>query len=71
MLDVVTLEGDHVRLEPPSPSHVPLLCEAARSREHGAEQLYLGVMEANAPARSVYEQLGFATLYAYHYRVQR
>lgn len=70
-MDVVTLEGEHVRLEPLSLSHVPHLCEAARSREHGAEQLYLRVMEANASARSVYEQFGCAILYADHYRVQR
>ncbi len=39
-------------------------------RGHGAERLYLGVMEVNAPARSVYDRLGFTTLYAYHYRAR-
>lgn len=35
---------------------------------HGAEQMYLQVMDDNAPARAFYEKVGFETLYHYHYR---
>ena len=37
---------------------------------YGAEQLYLQVVENNNPARLLYDRLGFATLYHYHYREQ-
>ena len=36
--------------------------------ERGAESAYLGVLEANEAARSLYEGLGFRTRYRYHYR---
>ena len=42
-----------------------LLCLAA---EEGARVAYLQVEASNAPARRVYERLGFADAYAYHYR---
>lgn len=42
----------------------------AWSREEGgARSMWIQVVEANAPARSLYRALGFATQYAYHYRV--
>jgi len=34
----------------------------------GARVAYLQVEASNAPARRVYERLGFADAYAYHYR---
>ena len=34
----------------------------------GAQEMYLQVAEENRAARSLYTQLGFGTLYAYHYR---
>ena len=34
----------------------------------GAKQVYLQVMENNAPAKDLYQGLGFTTLYRYHYR---
>jgi ribosomal protein S18 acetylase RimI-like enzyme len=43
-----------------------LMLEHARAR--GASIAYLQVDAANAPARRVYERLGFTDAYAYHYR---
>ncbi|HEX6387002.1 MAG TPA: GNAT family N-acetyltransferase [Anaerolineae bacterium] len=37
-------------------------------QERGAERLYLQVMDNNTPAKRLYQELGFATLYHYHYR---
>jgi ribosomal protein S18 acetylase RimI-like enzyme len=37
-------------------------------QEQGARQLYLQVMDNNEPAKRLYQGLGFATLYRYHYR---
>jgi ribosomal protein S18 acetylase RimI-like enzyme len=44
------------------------LCEWGRM--HGAEAGYLQVMEENAPASRLYGQVGFRTLYHYHYRTR-
>ncbi len=42
----------------------------AWSREEaGARSMWIQVVEANAPARALYRSMGFATFYAYHYRV--
>lgn len=38
------------------------------SRHHQATQMYLQVMENNAPARALYARASFETLYHYHYR---
>jgi len=38
------------------------------AREAGASMLALAVTRANAPARALYEQLGFAEIASYHYR---
>lgn len=38
------------------------------ARGMGAEQVYLQVVAGNAPAVSLYVQLGFVPLYSYHYR---
>ena len=37
--------------------------------QHGAHSAYLEVEAGNAPARGLYESLGFATTHAYHCRV--
>lgn len=46
------------------------LCTAllAQAREAGAKVAYLQVDADNAPARRVYEAMGFRDAYAYHYR---
>ncbi|MCW5609549.1 MAG: GNAT family N-acetyltransferase [Rubrivivax sp.] len=48
-----------------------LLCERmlSLSAREGAEVAYLQVDAVNAAARAVYGRLGFADVYAYHYRV--
>jgi ribosomal protein S18 acetylase RimI-like enzyme len=47
-----------------------LLCQHLLQRAHelGARSAYLQVDADNAPARRIYERLGFADAYAYHYR---
>lgn len=37
-------------------------------RERGGSNVYLQVMHENTPALALYRQLGFSTLYGYHYR---
>jgi N-acetylglutamate synthase len=39
--------------------------------KRGVNHVYLQVTDANQPARSLYERIGFETLYTYHYREQR
>ena len=41
-----------------------------RARGRGARQAYLQVTESNAPARHVYDKLGFQESYRYWYRVR-
>jgi GNAT superfamily N-acetyltransferase len=41
---------------------------AAWGAARGAGRLYLQVIEANAPARALYDEAGFVRGYAYHYR---
>lgn len=43
---------------------------AAWGQVHGAAQMYLQVMENNSGAKRLYENVGFRTLYHYHYREQ-
>lgn len=47
-----------------------LLCTALlrQAREQGARSAYLQVESDNHPARAVYQRLGFADGYGYHYR---
>ena len=49
-----------------------LLCSMllAQSRAAGARVAYLQVDAGNAPARRVYQRLGFDDAYAYHYRAR-
>jgi len=44
------------------------LLQEATSR--GVQRVFLSVVEANAPARALYDRLGFRTLSRYHYRVK-
>ena len=44
---------------------------AAWALGEGASQAYLQVVAANAVARALYESVGFAPLYEYHYRQRR
>ena len=39
------------------------------AQENGARHAYLGVVEANSPARHLYDKLGFREVYRYWYRV--
>jgi ribosomal protein S18 acetylase RimI-like enzyme len=39
-----------------------------RARRSGARIAYLQVDAANAPARRIYDRLGFRDAYSYHYR---
>lgn len=50
--------------------HAQLLCRhlLATARQRGARHAYLQVESDNHPARSIYQRLGFADAYAYHYR---
>ncbi len=64
MFDVVTLPA--VRRRGWGSAVVQALLVAARSQ--GATLAFLQVEEANRPAIAMYEALGFATLYTYHYR---
>lgn len=50
-----------------------LLCERMLSilLNEGAEIAYLQVSASNSPARRIYERLGFADGYDYHYRVPK
>jgi GNAT superfamily N-acetyltransferase len=41
---------------------------AAWARQHGSKHLYLQVVATNEPAVNLYKQLGFNSLYSYHYR---
>ncbi len=43
---------------------------AVWGQDNGAQKMYLQVMENNPGARALYEKVGFATRYHYHYREQ-
>ena len=62
--DVVTAEDSRGR------GHATLACRSLLSWawQHGANVAYLQVNEDNLPAIAIYRKLGFATVYAYHYR---
>lgn len=47
------------------------ICQSllTQGRKQGARKAYLQVVQGNTPARSLYEQLGFAQLYTYWFRV--
>lgn len=62
--DVVTAEDARGR------GHATLACRSLLSWawQHGANIAYLQVSEDNSPAIAIYRKLGFATVYAYHYR---
>jgi len=38
--------------------------------DRGAKWVWLSVLEDNAPARALYDRLGFRTVSRYHYRVK-
>jgi len=62
--DVATAEDSRGR------GHATLACRSLLSWawQHGANIAYLQVNEDNLPAIAIYRKLGFATVYAYHYR---
>ena len=64
LFDVVTAEDARNR------GHATLACRSLLSWawQHGAHAAYLQVSADNAPALAIYRRLGFATVYAYHYR---
>jgi GNAT superfamily N-acetyltransferase len=64
LFDVVTAEDARNR------GYATLACASLLSWawQHGAHAAYLQVSADNAPALSIYRKLGFATVYAYHYR---
>jgi GNAT superfamily N-acetyltransferase len=65
LFDVVTLPSARRQ------GHANALVESllAWGRNGGARHAYLQVVEANQPARSLYQRLGFDDLYRYWYRV--
>lgn len=48
------------------------VCQAILStaQKHGASRAYLQVVEGNAPARNLYEKIGFSFLYKYWFKVK-
>jgi len=64
LYDVVTAEAARGN------GHATLACTSLLSWawQHGAQAAYLQVSADNAPALAIYRKLGFATVYAYHYR---
>jgi ribosomal protein S18 acetylase RimI-like enzyme len=68
--DLVGLYDVYTREEARSQGLARLLCERLLSlaAKRGARVAYLQVEADNGSARRVYERLGFADRYAYHYR---
>ncbi len=64
LYDVVTAEAARGH------GYATLACTSLLSWawQHGAHAAYLQVSADNAPALAIYRKLGFATVYAYHYR---
>lgn len=64
LYDVVTAEAARGN------GYATLACTSLLSWawQHGAHAAYLQVSADNAPALAIYRKLGFATVYAYHYR---
>ena len=65
LFDLVT--GPNVRRKGHGTSLISRLLEWGGA--HGADRAYLQVVQSNAPAIHLYEQLGFQSVYEYWYRI--
>lgn len=70
--DYIGIYAIHVREDMRRQGLARQICTALlkEGQRKGADKAYLQVVEGNAPARRLYESLGFSHLYTYWFRVQ-